>query len=367
MIWIYMARIARRLSVGLLMLAAVSGAWAGGSHGGGGEGGGCSGGGQSFTLALPGTVSVARDLPAGALLTNWANSPVSPSLWSCSGGSGNGGVRAQVSPGFNTPSGQTYTSGGVTYTVWNTNVDGVGIVVAWQWIYDPSVSCVYAGGWGGWVNITNSWYGQACVGNPIKGQAGSQMAMALVKTGTVATGGTISGLVAQSAPVDGNTLPALAVSYNITPVRIVPMTCTTPDVNVPMGTFMVADFPSVGSLSPRPASFNVEFLNCPAGAIVAGTKSGMISTVQYRIDPTSGTAATNVAALSGTTKAGGVGIHLFNSAGAVVPLSNMQNLSQFNGSSGGNYNVPMTARYYRTGTVTPGPANATMTLTVLYQ
>lgn len=286
------------------MLAATSGAWAA-----------CSGGGETFTLALPATVSVARDLPAGALLTNWVNSPASTNLWSCSGGtSGYGGVRAQVSPGFNTSSGQTYTSGGVTYTVWNTNVAGVGIVVSWQWIFQPAAACVYPGGWGGWTNITNSWFGQVCVTTPINGQAGSQMSMALVKTGTVATGGTISGTVAQTAPVDGSTLPALAASYNITPVNIVPMTCTTPDVNVPMGTFVVADFPTVGSLSPRPASFNVEFLNCPAGAIVTGTKSGMISSVQYQIDPTNGTAATNVAALSGTTKAGGVGIQLFNSS-----------------------------------------------------
>ncbi|WP_370652252.1 fimbrial protein [Caballeronia sp. TF1N1] len=75
----------------------------------------------------------------------------------------------------------------------------------------------------------------------------------------------------------------------------------------------------------------------------------------------------NVAALSGSPSAGGVGIQLYDSTGAVFPLSVYKTLSNFNSATGGTYNIPLTARYYRTGALTPGPANSTMTMTVLYQ
>ncbi len=197
---------------------------------------------------------------------------------------------------------------------------------------------------------------------------GGQVSVALIKTGNAITaGGTVSGTVAQIAPVADVTLPGQADSYVITPVTIVPLTCTTPDVNIPMGTFKTTDFPSVGSLSPNPAGFAIQLLNCPGGTAVSGTQSGQIHSIQYRIDPTSGTVVTNVAALTGSPSATGVGIELFNSSGAVFPLATATTLSGYNSTSGGSYSIPMTARYYRTGTVTAGPANSTMTLTVSYQ
>lgn len=42
-------------------------------------------------------------------------------------------------------------------------------------------------------------------------------------------------------------------------------------------------------------------------------------------------------------------------------------LNGFDSTNGGNYTIPMQARYYRTGALGAGPANATMTMTVLYQ
>ncbi|WP_213296949.1 fimbrial protein [Paraburkholderia sacchari] len=146
------------------------------------------------------------------------------------------------------------------------------------------------------------------------------------------------------------------------------MTCTTPDVNVPMGTFKTADFPAIGSLSPgQAAPVNIQLLNCPGGAAVSGTQAGQIHSIQYRIDPTAGTLATNVAALTGTPSATGVGIQLFTASGGVFPLSTLQTLSGYNSATGGNYTIPLTARYYRTGPVTAGPADTAMTLTISYQ
>ncbi|NLP61776.1 type 1 fimbrial protein [Paraburkholderia sacchari] len=146
------------------------------------------------------------------------------------------------------------------------------------------------------------------------------------------------------------------------------MSCTTPNVNVPMGTFKTTDFPTVGSLSPGAAApVNIQLVNCPAGTADPNSQGGQIHSVQYSITPSAGTVATNVAALSGSPSATGVGIQLFDPSGAVLPLSTPQTVSGYDGTVGGNYTIPLTARYYRTGTVTAGPANTTMTVTLSYQ
>ncbi|HIE5945915.1 TPA: fimbrial protein [Burkholderia cepacia] len=152
------------------------------------------------------------------------------------------------------------------------------------------------------------------------------------------------------------------VSYIIdSPIIVVTSTCTTPDIDVAMGSFKTTDFPRAGSLSPGAgASVPIRLLNCPA--------LGAGHTIQYRIDPTSGTVARNVAALTGgDSSAKGLGIQLFDAYGKVFPLSQNQQLSNFDSNAGGNYVIPLTARYYATGLVTAGPANSTMTLTVSYQ
>jgi major type 1 subunit fimbrin (pilin) len=45
----------------------------------------------------------------------------------------------------------------------------------------------------------------------------------------------------------------------------------------------------------------------------------------------------------------------------------MQTSSGYHSAAGGNYTVPLTACYYHMGAVTAGPANSTMTLTMLCQ
>ncbi|WP_322050820.1 fimbrial protein [Paraburkholderia bannensis] len=319
---------------------------------------GCSyGGGQSFTLTLPTTVSVPRDAPVGSLLTTWVASPASSNLWTCSSSGGLLGAGVQVGPIVGASTGQTYNSGG-TFTVYKTNLPGVGIVLAGR-SYTPNA------GWYGWFSVYG---GMAYSGVYATWAMGAQVQVALIKTGTISAGGTVSGgVVAQAFPNSDGPRYDLIASYVITPVNVVPLTCTTPDVSIPMGTFKTTDFPSVGSLSPNPAGFAIQLLNCPGGTAVSGTQAGQIHSIQYRIDPTSGTLATNVAALTGSPSASGVGIELFNSSGAVFPLSTNTTLSGYNSASGGSYSIPMTTRYYRTGTITAGPANSTMTLTVSYQ
>jgi major type 1 subunit fimbrin (pilin) len=340
----------------------------------------CSGTPGSVLLNLPATVSVPRNATVGSIITAWVSSPATTNYWSCSVDSAGYGARSTMGSVAQASTGMSISdsAGDGPFTIWSTNVPGVGIAVGTRVYYNAGTGCSGGIAWQGWTTPpSGSWAGTVCptINNSFSGTYGSQVTVALVVTGPVTAGGTISGVVAQGAPVfNGVTTTSQAVSYTLAGTTIVPMTCTTPDVNVPMGTFKTTDFPSVGSLSPNPAGFTIQLTNCPAGAAVSGTQAGVIHSIGYRIDPTNGTLATNVAALSGgSPSASGVGIELFDNTGAVFPLSTTKTMNSSNSTStgdysgGGNYSIPMTARYYRTGTVTPGPANATMTLTMSYQ
>lgn len=341
----------------LLLLAGAPAAHAGSS---------CKANYSSWTLNLPSSVAVARDLPNGSLLTNWVSTPATTNYWTCttSGGFGTGSDFWPAGIASTSPSGYTVTYNGISVSVYATNVAGVGIAMAGR---------VYANGcgWWPWKDMPN--LGGQCNSNGTVTNGG-QLAVALVKIGNIAPG-TVSGMVSQAyssegAPIGHSTDNAAAgiQSFSITPVSVTTLTCQTPNMNINMGTHGPMDMPGVGSLSPNPASFNLQFNNCPSGSLVSGTSAGLLSSVQYRIDPGNGTVSgfSNVAALSGSPSAGGVGIQLFDSTGAVFPLGVNKALSGFNPGVAQSYSVPMTARYYRTGTVTPGPGNATMTLTVTY-
>ncbi len=349
-------RLIRQFLLASLLVVSSTGAWATSS---------CKANYSAFTLSMPASVAVARDAANGSLLTAWVQTSQLTNYYTCtvtqSTGTGvdfeTAGIVTSTRTAYQVP------YNGYSLSVYPTNVPGIGIAMGGS-IYINGCS------WGAFTDFSR--LGAQCNSNGTVTNGG-QLVVALVKTGDI-TPGTVSGLVAQafswegatSAPAGDN--PAAGViNFSITPVAITVMTCTTPDVSVPMGTFKTTDFPSVGSLSPNPAGFAIQLLNCPGGTAVSGTQAGQIHSIQYRIDPTSGTLATNVAALSGSPSATGVGIELFNSSGAVFPLATSTTLSGYNSASGGSYSIPMTARYYRTGTVTAGPANATMTLTVSYQ
>ncbi len=329
----------------------------------------CTGAANTWTLTLPSQVAAARDLPNGSLLTNWVSSSATTNYWSCTLNVANDGVIFQFgTSGIVSGAATSYTTtyNGVAISVFPTNVAGVGLALAAHHYGSFSAGCL--AGWDSWATLGSTYTGcQQLVGGKQTGNAGGQMAVALVKIGDI-TPGTLSGTVATyyNYPVNGGTSGGTQ-TFAISPVNVTTLTCTTPDVSVPMGTFKTTDFPNVGSLSPNPAGFNIQLLNCPGGTAVSGTQAGQIHGIQYRIDPTSGTVATNVAALGGNPSASGVGIELFNNSGAVFPLSTSTTLSGYNSATGGNYTIPLTARYYRTGTVTAGPANATMTLTISYQ
>ncbi|GHD69952.1 hypothetical protein GCM10007350_37360 [Jeongeupia chitinilytica] len=125
-----------------------------------------------------------------------------------------------------------------------------------------------------------------------------------------------------------------------------------PTIN--LGTHKSTEMAAVGDVTTPAVAVPIS-LACPAG----------IATVQYRIDPSYGTVATNVAKLDGSG-ATGYGVQLLTSGGSVLNLGTNYTMSPFSGA--GNYTINLQARYYRSGTtVTPGAANTTMTVTATFQ
>ena len=313
----------------------------------------CSGGSQAFTVTLPATVSAPRDAAAGSLLTSWYYSASNSSLYSCRATNdavgGRGAVAYFTSPTAFSVAGP---SGGGSVTVYQTNVPGVGIAIA------GSIYISYSG-WTTWNGFNTTYAGP--VWSPLNGtySVGAQVAVALVKTGSIA-GGVVPGTVVLNyAPyTSGGVQTGQRDTYAITPATIVPLACTTPNVTVPLGTHSPNEMASVGATTAA-VSFDVSLNNCPAG----------LNSIQYRIDPVTAVvnSAQSIVALDGSSSAAGVAVQLLNTAGtAAFPLSAYQTFSGYIKATGGSYTIPFKARYYRTGAITAGAANTSMTFTMQY-
>jgi major type 1 subunit fimbrin (pilin) len=325
---------------------------------------------SATTLTLPATVAVARDLPNGSMLTGWSQSPMVV-YYNCTMTNNTFTGSVLIPAGMTSIAGQTsyrVNYNGKPFVVWKTNLPGIGIAMGmYATVNQGTVTGPYSGTSAGFIG-GEQFNGLASSRN------GGRLIVALVKIGDI-TPGTVGGQVAKSnawigpLPAVDNLVPSVGEAVlSITPVAVTVLTCQTPDVTIPMGTQGPTEMPAVGPSS-KSQTFKISFNNCPSGTAVAGTQAGLINNVQYRIDPSDGTVPgfANVAAVNGNPVAGGVGIQLYDATGAVFPYATNQDLSGFNGTSGGNYDVTLTARYYRTGALSSGQANSTMTLTAFYQ
>jgi type 1 fimbria pilin len=131
-------------------------------------------------------------------------------------------------------------------------------------------------------------------------------------------------------------------------------TCSvsTTNVEIPLGNVAAATLTTSQPTSPISATKNVT-LGCSYTPTVRMTMQGT---------QLSGAPNTVLALTGGTNVAKGVGVQLmYNSAalaiGSAVTVSS---------AAGTTLNVPIAARYYRTGDITAGPANATATLQFTY-
>lgn len=330
-----------------------------------------------FTFNLPsGNYSIPRNTGPNTLVVPWSDWYVGgTAVWSCTGlgaptGYFNG---AAVSMPSLTPTGQTYTAGGVTYTVFATNVTGIGMVVG-QSSSTPS-------GWNS--DSSGRPYGYVVVTTPSPGGGwgntgdwdtrnfGFRIRVAFVTTGTVQAG-TVSyaGMVGSVGMVD-----YLQGTYPVTPLHgpidsapigfsggptFIVAACATPNVHVPMGRWPQGNFSGVGHTTGT-VPVTISLNDCATG----------MNSITYRIDPVTTVvdAAQSVVALDASSSATGVGVQLLDSTGnQSFPLQTWTAFPDYNSAMGGSYTIPLNARYYQTGTtVSPGLANTAMTFTMQYQ
>lgn len=334
----------------------------------------------SFNFALPsGVFSIPRNTAPNTLVVPWTDWFVGgTAIWNCSGpGDITDYNSVAVWMQSLTPTGQTYAAGGVSYTVFATNVPGIGMAVgqgAWvpanNWTNDASgraygyvvvTTPSPAGGWSYSTNWGPSGYG-------------FRLRVAFVTTGPV-QGGTVSfpgqvgsaGMVAYFAsgsssfpltPAQGpiNTVP---IGFTGGPTFNV-VACQTPDVQVPLGKWPQTTFTGIGSTSgTKPVNLNLN--SCPPG----------LNSITYRIDPVTAVvnAAKSVVALDASSSATGVGVQLLDGTGTQpFPLQTWTTFTGYDAATGGDYTIPLNARYYQTAaTVTTGMANSSMTFTMQYQ
>lgn len=151
--------------------------------------------------------------------------------------------------------------------------------------------------------------------------------------------------------VIGEAGPFYACTLQVTVGNIGTCNVTTSSVAIALGSVNPNSMPSVGSTSPTSSTQNVS-LNCSGNPSVAMTMSG-----------TAASGYNNVLALApGTGVAAGAGVQLIYNSN---PLVFNQSYS-ITSSAPSTLTVPIAARYYRTGTLSPGPANANATLNFSY-
>lgn len=176
-------------------------------------------------------------------------------------------------------------------------------------------------------------------------------------------------------------------------IQVVASTCNTPNISVDMGTHQTDAFTQIGSATGW-KDFAITLNNCPAfhgtyatnasswvwqgGTNASGTGTAGRRTnnnLAFRIDPVrtainagNGVLSLDPSGAGSASAATGVGVQIATSTGAVLPLASVRNSGLALRTTQGNYSIPLRARYLQTSSqVTPGPANASATFTLIYQ
>ncbi|KVL37897.1 pilus assembly protein [Burkholderia territorii] len=319
---------------------------------------------STVSVGMPVSVTVPRDAPVGTVLGNSVTTQSITNFFSCtvSGSYASGMIFETLSM---TKAGMAVNLNGKAYTVWNSNVPGVGVAIG----VNPYLSTC---GYQGWQDLGNPsgtfpspWSGGVCTQNGSVTNGG-QALLALVKTGPI-TAGTVSGLRFEGASV---TAPRLTgpftvassghVLFSLTSTIINVAACTTPNVTVNMGSPMQSEFTGIGSTNKKPVAFNVAVNACPSG----------LNSIQYQFIPVNAVldSTNGVLALSSNSTAIGIGLQLKDGSGTALKYNTQYTLMSYSKSTGGSYTIPLTAAYYQTSaTVKPGSANAALTFTMTYQ
>lgn len=337
------------------------------------------GGGYALDPTIPitaggGVITSSADTPVNGWIGDWSTYSKTYRNWWCEAYPGDV-LRPQLkgTTGFASPS--SLTLDGVTYSVFQTGVAGLGIVFRWHPIYGGADG---SGNYTGTifepasdVPLTNAYNNSATAWNHTQAHEQTDIGIAIsaryVKIGTIAAG---SKLVARG----GSTIGTTTIQYNGSQFgtnNIVlsqlqstfPVLGCTPVTNVPvsMGTHAASELRGVGTTTAK-RSFTIPLSGCPAG----------MGAIMFSLHPVSGSvgASTNgIAQLTpGPGVASGVGLQISTTAtGTVVGFDVNTRFAGYTGMAG-DYQIGLDAAYYQTqASVTAGTANSLVEFTIQYQ
>jgi len=309
---------------------------------------------SAVSVNTPAHITVPRDAANGMALTGWLETDATTNWFNCNAPAGVGtgtSMRASTSS-----SGWTKAVDGITYTVYATGVEGLGVILAGR-------SYLNGCGWAAFQALTHIWRGGACnMAGAVTN--GGQLRAMFVKTGPVATGIVPPITIAAAAPTSNEagggiaTNSGLEIQFVTMAMLVTSRACTTPDVSVFLGTPKSSVFTGKGSSS-QLVGFDISLNGCPAG----------MSAIHYQIDAATPVvdAANAVIGLDANSSATGVGVQLLDGDGNPAILGRRQPFAGYNSATGGSFKIPLQARYRQTGDkVTPGSANAAVTFTMNY-
>ncbi|MFJ3409416.1 fimbrial protein [Pseudomonas protegens] len=145
----------------------------------------------------------------------------------------------------------------------------------------------------------------------------------------------------------------------VNPIVLNTASCETPDVSVQMGDdYHLYEFSTIGS-TPRNVKFNIKLNKCQSG----------IQKVTYALKATSQVIdqQQGIVALNSNSTARGIGLKLMDGVGQPISLGTTYPFNDFT-STGENFNIPLSATYYRltTDELKAGSADAEVTFIVNY-
>lgn len=324
----------------------------------------CTGTDQMIEVQMPPSVTAPRDAQPGTVLTPWATTSSMTNYFTCTTTGSELVSGMGVQPlGLVKAERTVRAPGGETYTVWNTNVRGVGIAVGFR---PYSNRCGWMSFWdlGAWAtSLIWPWVGAGCGGLSPQ-SVGGQAQFALVKTGEITPGPVRGGVLFEGAVFQGypdgfKIASSARIRFHVTQTDIIVGSCKTPPVTVDMGSYTQSIFRSIGSTT-RPVSFKVDIKDCPAG----------MNSIEYQFSPTTSVVpgAPGVVTLSVDSTAGGIGLKLMDGNENGLMYDHRYPLSDYRSETGGTYTIPLKAAYYQTSSaVKAGTANAAVTFTLNYR
>ncbi|SDY31777.1 Pilin (type 1 fimbria component protein) [Pseudomonas sp. NFIX28] len=259
-----------------------------------------------ITIDIGQTMSIPRDTPNGTVL--YESTPYqhgTTNKYNCSSAH-SWGVKNNL--GTDTTTSDTFPIGGTG--------------ISWQYILNGKARF----GYGGFIESAGTWHFENYT-----------TALRLIKTGDIKSGVTIAAGDVGYIKADTLFLTTIRTSQ---PITITAASCETPDVKVDMGEHDLDVFSKSGSYS-RSINFDIKLNNCPSG----------IKKVTYSLTPNTTAPAWNasmgIIKLHANSTAKGIALQIIDSNEQPVELNKTYTFSNFS-STGGNFNIPLAARYFRT-------------------